>query len=244
MELDADSTAAAPLDLLLLRAEARNEQPISATMRYRTPEALTALGHLVTVRTDGALMDRSDYLRKYQGYTLPEMLLALIDFSLECETEDEQFADGFYLWVENNSAMFETYSTEPEFTNAFISIGSADGMGSEYAFWLRGEKELSKAPIVVFGGEGGVSVVASTFEGLLRILSFDAESNVGEEWVDYTPSQSKPSPLAPKFHRWLESRFGIERLTTEEQVMEIVEDAQKCHGSELKAFVERFHADD
>lgn len=97
-------------------------------------------------------MNKEDFFKKYQDFKIPESLTELILFSIE---KGSFFSDGFQFEPKDIKYMYESYSSEKEFTKSFICIGSADGMGSEYAFWLKNDNDLTNAPIVAFGGEGG-----------------------------------------------------------------------------------------
>ncbi|XKM14228.1 WG repeat-containing protein [Orbaceae bacterium ac157xtp] len=61
-------------------------------------------------------------------------------------------------------------------SKTFYYIANADGSGSFYAYFVTDEsKPLDEAPIVFFGSEGELNIVASNLVELLQLISIDTE---------------------------------------------------------------------
>jgi len=85
-----------------------------------------------------------------------------IDFYPEADfLSEEETSEWFHPWTGNDQADSSLYL-----------IFGADGTGGMAAFWeVRESEDLLDQPIVFFGSEGEVGVVASNFKGYLRLLA-------------------------------------------------------------------------
>jgi len=185
-------------------------------------------------------MSKEDYLEKYKDYKIPASLKKLIEYSVE---RDLYLSAGFELEPNNIKYMYESYSSEKEFTESFICIGSADCMGSEYAFWVKNNNNLTNAPIIEFGGEGGYQIVANNFDELIRILTFDTEPMIDWDGIEFYKDEDdyEPSENIDEFHAWVKANLGLQIINTSEEINEIISKAQEVHQAELKSFVGQFY---
>jgi len=185
-------------------------------------------------------MSTEDYLKKYNDFKIPESLKKLIEFSIE---KGSFFSQGFEFEPENIKYMYESYSSEKEFNESFICIGSADGMGSEYAFWVKNTDDLTNAPIIAFGGEGGYQIIAQNFDELVRILTFDTEPMIDWDGIEFYKDEDdyEPSENIDKFHAWVKANLGLEIINMAEEIDDIISKAQEVHQTELKSFVGQFY---
>jgi hypothetical protein len=89
--------------------------------------------------------------------------------------------------AEENASWIRAWTGNKELTGAEYRIFGQDGTGGLAAIWLAREgKSLLEQPIVFFGSEGELGVVASTFDDYLWLLAggvgpLEAVSGYGRE---------------------------------------------------------------
>ena len=146
----------------------------------------------------------------------------------------ENYAEGFGLSDYNdNYGLAAGWSKEPEFLARLIPFAQANGSGSIYALWHLDEPtgratDLAALPVVVFGDEGGLHVVARDLRELLQLLALDAEVSV--DWDDahfYTDSEDEHSNGHAEYVAWLARHF---RLAAPEDHEALVTAAQEEFG--------------
>jgi len=149
----------------------------------------------------------------------------------------ESLAECFFLQPvgqENLEGLAE--SDDEAFHGKLIPFAAVDGTGSQAAFWLAASvTNLSEAPVVVFGSEGGAHVLASHLKDWLHLLSFDSEPMIDWESVDYYKDDTfEPSHSAGAYQQWLDETLGLSPLHDPEP---IVERAQSKWGDAFAAFM-------
>ena len=180
-----------------------------------------------------------DYKKNFRPHDVPDALAKLLAFD---GTQDGFYSSGFELAVDDKGGL-KTWSEDPEFLSCLYPIGQANGSGSTYVIWRR-TGELSEAPVVVFGDEGGVYVVAENVAALLRILTFDVEPMVDHESVIYYKDDDhEPSDGAKAYVRWLAKHFDAKPVANAKEVTALVKAAQKLHAKAFKAWMKPFLAD-
>jgi len=180
-----------------------------------------------------------DYKKNFQPHDVPDALSKLVEFDAK---QDGYFASGFELAVDDKGGM-KTWSDAPEFLGALFPIGQANGSGSTYAFWQTGDGDLASAPVIVFGDEGGVHVVAANLAELLRLLSYDTEPMIDHDEVTYykDPDDHEPSDGAADYTSWLAKTFKLKPAGTKD-VTTIVKAATKAHGKAFATWMKKFYA--
>lgn len=143
------------------------------------------------------------------------------------------FSQGFELYPAlGGTGMLSTYSTDKNFLDGFVEFAQAGSGGSTYAFWTAQEPDLSKAPVVIFGNEGGAHIVAENIKDLLAILACDTEPSCDWDKVYYFKNEDdEPSTYAREYGNWISDKFGIHVPVTAD---EIVKKAQEKHQVEFK----------
>ncbi len=180
----------------------------------------------------------NEYKQNFQPLDVPEALASLLVYFNQ---RLSFFSSGFELTVDDK-ALFKTWSNKPEFLECIYPIGQANGSGSAYVIWRRNGM-LQDAPIVVFGDEGGVHVVAGNVVELLRILTLDAEPMISHKSVTYYKSQDdKASDRAAEYAEWLAKQFTLQPVTGNAEVEKIVKYAQSLYGKEFGAWMDNFVA--
>ena len=168
-------------------------------------------------------------------HSLPQELLLLRQFDQDLK---EAYSEGFELLENPGSAMLRSYSVNETFLASLIEFANASASGSTYAFWIANDKNLSTAPIVLFGDEGGYHIVAKNIRELLAILTFDAEPMVDWERVFYYKGKAYvESPLKNKFRDWLLSTFQIKAV---DDPGAIVKNAQTSHSEEFQTWMKQY----
>jgi len=120
-----------------------------------------------------------EYKTVFKAYTIPKTLKLLAEF--EEQAGSETFNESFYLGTEENA--FDTFFDDDtsqemrdDYTDHMLPFGVADGTGGFVCFWVReGEDDLEKAPIICYGSEGSIDVVAQNLTEFIEMLSFGAE---------------------------------------------------------------------
>ncbi len=171
---------------------------------------------------------------------LPAELEKFIQFQNE-HSDFECYSQGFGIMIDDKSGI-KTWSEQEEFLERLFPFAQANGSGSTYAFWSDGSSnELNKLPIVVFGDEGGVHVVAENLLALMQMLLFDSEISVDWERVyfykdeDYEESEDHES-----FKNWLKKEFNLEPVEDPDQ---LIQAAQKIHQADFTEWFKRYYAD-
>ena len=167
----------------------------------------------------------------------PQELLRLWDFEEGCGRA--YFANGVELTVDGKIGL-STWSEAPAFLERFFPFAQADGTGSIYALWLPAmDAILREAPVVVFGSEGGVHIVAATVRELLQLLSFDAEPMVDHEGVSYykDEEEQEPSEHHKAYAACLADHWDLEVIDDADA---LVEAAQAQWGDTFQRWAEGF----
>ena len=170
-------------------------------------------------------------------HKVPDELVKLSEF--QEATGFEEISDGFNLCKEETTGL-SSWSTEQAFLDSFIEFAEANGSGSFYALWLVNPKaDLSKQPVVVFGDEGGVHVVADNLKAFLRLISFDSEPLVEWDEVSFHKDADdyEPSGDLDDYIEWLEDTYNLKPV---ESVDEILKPARRNHAKPLRKWLSRF----
>jgi hypothetical protein len=165
------------------------------------------------------MIDPANFANNFPNATVPNALKKLLDFQNNT-SGPEFYATGFELIVNQAPGMLETYSSDVAFTNAFCIFAQANGSGSLYAIWRGIDTDLNTAPIILFGDEGGVAVIAQHIQELLQLLSVDAEAWIGSSGI-YMKRQDgdRVSPMSETFKGWLKTNFNLDAISDTEPVV-------------------------
>ena len=122
-----------------------------------------------------------DYKKAFGKYEVPLTLKKFAMFEEEAGCGNT-FNRNFDLMVDEDA--FSTYLDEDElsekeiasYNDALLPFATTDGTGGIVAFWIKkGNDDLEKAPIISFGSEGYIGVVAQDLKEFIKLLSFGAE---------------------------------------------------------------------
>lgn len=179
-----------------------------------------------------------EFMGQFAPYHVPELLKQL--FELEQQDSDNALAEGFYLRCFDKSGL-QRYCSNPTFPDSFIEFAQATYTGSSYAFWLIAN-DLEHCPIVTFGDEGGILVIAQNFQELLLLLTFDTEPIVlWDRAFYYRSNAEKPERKRSMRHvvylSWISERLQLGPVATNEMSNSITEAAQEKYQSGLNDFL-------
>ena len=145
----------------------------------------------------------------------PEVLAKLLQLEFEYREEggiDFEPYDAFQD-AEENAEWIRAWTGNPELDGAEFRFFGADGTGGMAGFWMvREGAELLEQPIVFFGSEGELGMVASNFADFLWLLA----DGVGPlEAVEYGADDARPESEFIEFanaHAPKRNKSGVEVL--------------------------------
>ena len=151
---------------------------------------------------------------------IPTALEKLICFQ-ENISSFGNYADGFGLLIDDKSGL-KSWSADESFLEKLLPFAQANSSGSFYTIWNDGiEKPLSEMPIVVFGDEGGVHVVAESILQLLHLITYDTEISVDFEEVYFYKDKDnyKESEDLVAYLEWLKDNYNLTQITDPEALV-------------------------
>lgn len=162
--------------------------------------------------------------------------------ALGARLKGDYYARGFELFVDygNTRSLEHGLSTDPEFLGRLVPFAYANGSGSVYALWRLDERtDLATLPVVVFGDEGGLHVVARDLREFFQLLGYDCEISVHWDDAYYyrDDEECEPSVGHDEYVAWLDQHFAL-RPTTDPDV--IVAAAREELGPRFATWVSPF----
>lgn len=152
---------------------------------------------------------------------IPSELEKLINFQNDL-SGFECYSQGFGVLIDDKSGL-ATWSEDSAFLDRLLPFAQANGSGSFYTFWNDGtDKPLNQMPIVVFGDEGGVHVVAENLLQLLHQLTYDTEISVDFDSVYFYKDEDdyEESEYLPDFLQWLKTEFDLDPVQNPDDLIE------------------------
>jgi hypothetical protein len=171
-------------------------------------------------------------------YNVPKDLKMLFDF--ENEYGAESFSECFYLYEYDKSGL-NSWCDKQEFLDSFIEFATANGSGSSYAYWVV-ENDIEKCPIVVFGDEGGIHVVANSTKDLIHLLTYDIEIMVDHEEATFYKDKDEyeKSENKREFVKWAKEKFDLKAIKKDEETEKIIAIAKDKYQDKLNMFLISF----
>jgi hypothetical protein len=160
---------------------------------------------------DVEIMDINEFKEKVGIEKLPKELENLIIFQ-DTLVDSSYFSDGFEIIMSGKEGLQYGWSEEENFLHKLIPFASANSSGSIYSLWINdNEKSLSQIPVVVFGDEGGVHIVAENILQLLHLLTYDVEIDVDEDGVEYFKHNEKykESKNRKEYLKWVKDTYSL-----------------------------------
>ncbi|MCP2169716.1 hypothetical protein [Goodfellowiella coeruleoviolacea] len=163
----------------------------------------------------------------------------------------ENISTGFDLAEFGATTGIDTWSKDPEFLDSFRSFAYANASGSKYALWRIDDRaDLADLPVVVFGDEGGIGLVARNLRELFQQLACDKALYVGDYdagFDDEDDDDSDDEAELSEYDRhaeyldWLARHFG---LAPAADPNDLVVAAEKEFAVRFANWVGRFVADE
>ncbi|MBV2364326.1 hypothetical protein ACFPZ0_21340 [Streptomonospora nanhaiensis] len=161
------------------------------------------------------------------------------------QSGSEYYSHGFETTTFGEHGIVATWSKEQEFLDSFLCFAYANHSGSVYALWRIDEREdLGTLPVVVFGDEGGIGVVARNLVDLFRQLGCDWwqwPGWDGAQFVKRDDPGDEPSPRHEEYLAWLRGNFG---LTPPDDPNDLLAEAEEEFGPRFETWLERFAPDE
>jgi hypothetical protein len=153
-------------------------------------------------------MELDEFKQNFNGYGLTSEFIDLKYF----QDNHADYSQGFCLLADNKAGL-KTWSDNKDFSDRFMPFAQANGTGSTYGIWDDGTKKtLNDFPVIVFGDEGGVHIIAENILQLMQILTFDVEimidfenANFYKDEDDYEESKDNPA-----YKSWLKECFNLD----------------------------------
>lgn len=174
---------------------------------------------------------------QFGNYEIPDDLKKLFDFQSEY---DGDFSECFYMHSIDKTGL-KTWSEADTFYNSFIEFATANGSGSSYAYWLI-DTDLNNCPIVVFGDEGGIHVIAENTRKLIHLLTYDTEISVDFDSAYFFKDEDyyEESSYKDEFQEWVTAQFGFQPIDSDEAADEIVNEAKEKYKNQLNNFLTEY----
>ncbi len=164
------------------------------------------------------MITKSEFEKNFLGLAIPNELTKLWEFeNLIFKNDEDFYSQCFQLKVDKEKLGLKTYSKKKEFLNSILEFADAEGMGGTYGFWRQDMTDnLSEAPIVAFGGDGGFSIVAENCLDLLEILCSDSEPIVDIDTnkidFDIDDEYAEQSRNHKKYVKWFKDTFKVTEI--------------------------------
>jgi len=213
--------------------------------------AIKAFEVLTTERSDDEESDETKYAAddnsfsleefstQFGNHAVPEDLVKLYKF--EQEYGSETYSECFGLIIIKDKTGIKTWSEKEEFYTSFIEFAGANGSGSTYAYWLI-DSDINNCPIVVFGDEGGIHVVAENTRKLIHLLTFDTEISVDFDSAYFYQDEEyyEENENKQEFQEWAKKEFNLDPIGSREETDEIINEAKEKYKKRLNDFLIKF----
>ncbi len=151
---------------------------------------------------------------------------------------DKKFSQGCS-FVDDGYEMLLTYSQDEKFLNRFLTFGHANFSGSVYSFFI--PEDSVEYPVVIFGDEGGVKVVARNFAEFLRLLAVDSEPIVDFDNVYGGFFNEEPSASIEEFRTWLsEQNIKLIEYNNNDEIIEILNRVKEMYQKEIDDLISKY----
>ncbi|MBP4137403.1 hypothetical protein [Flavobacterium geliluteum] len=172
-------------------------------------------------------MDINEFKENWGFTAIPTELEKLIYFQTNISSF-ENYSQGFGVLIDDKTGL-KSWSKESLFIDKLFPFAQANGSGSFYAIWNdETTKPMNEMPIVVFGDEGGVHIVAENILQLLHLITFDTEISVDFEEIYFYKDEDdyEESEDLDEFLKWLKGDYGLDQI---QEPSAVISSAQEKH---------------
>ncbi|MBB6235582.1 hypothetical protein HDC90_000179 [Pedobacter sp. AK013] len=159
------------------------------------------------------MINISDFKQNLDLNEVPPELQKLIYFQNNISSF-EGYSQGFGVFIDDKSGL-RSWSEDENFLKQLSPFAQANGTGSFYAIWNDGtNKTLNQMPIVVFGDEGGVHIVAENILQLLHLLTYDTEIwvDVDEAYFFKDKNSYEESDGLAAYLKWMKGDYNLSQV--------------------------------
>lgn len=196
------------------------------------------------------------FTKLYKPLIVPDTLKKLIE--IEEKLGADNYVVSFYLDpVSKEEFFYSTFSYEDEKLNKevsshFLPLAHIDGTGGNAAFWLKDGKNtnLEDTPIVAFGSEGAINIVAKNITDFIYMLSFGVEGMDGEysQYVANSEVHYRRESFM-EYRKWLKDTMNIEPVKdwkisgTPQKIEKLQEEAKDLYEIKLYSMLAKYLKD-
>jgi hypothetical protein len=173
-------------------------------------------------------MDITEFKENWGATPIPTELEKLIYFQSN-SSSFENYSQGFEVTIDDKTGL-KSWSEDISFLDKLFPFAQANGSGSFYAIWNDGTtKPINEMPIVVFGDEGGVHIVAENILQLLHLITFDTEISVDFEEIYFYKDEDdyEESEDLNEFLSWLNRDYGLDQIQAPSNIISAAQEKYK-----------------
>ena len=178
-----------------------------------------------------------EYQKGFGTQKVPKKLEQILQFQNQYGIG--RFSQDFALYTNGFNNMARRTKTR-ECIDAFVNFAVANGRGDAYAFWII-EADMSKNPIVIFGEETSIKIVAKNLDEFIQLLTFDQNLSNDIEGNEYAGTQETTdyhSYNRPEFLQFVKTNFGINPINTDKEAKELIDYAKVNFDKRLDDFLQ------
>jgi len=160
----------------------------------------------------------------------------------------ETYAESFWI-IDDEDDFFESWLHDTpedkikEFSKSMKVFASADATGARYAFWLKDKNtNYNNAPIICYGSEGQIVIVAENINDLIKMLSFGSEGMDGSfshyienEDEDFYEDFKDSFPNHLTFRKWMKETLNIEPVNLDGLINDGKSESEEIEKLQKKA---------
>lgn len=181
-------------------------------------------------------MDKTAFKNNLGLTELPVELDRLIDF----QENHGGYAEGFWLQIDKKYGL-STWSEDKNFLDRLFPIAESNGSGSSYVLWKHdATKPVGEWPVLVFGDEGGVHIVAENMLQLLHLISCDVEILVDHDSAYFYKDENnhEPSEHHDDYVLWLKENFNLDTISDTET---LIKNAQEKYQALFNHWMKQYY---
>ncbi|KMQ64597.1 hypothetical protein ACM46_10095 [Chryseobacterium angstadtii] len=141
----------------------------------------------------------------------------------------ENYSQGFGVTIDDKLGL-KSWSEDKNFLARLFPIAQANGSGSFYTIWNDGtDKALNQMPIVVFGDEDGVHIVAENILQLLHLLTYDTEISIEFDTVYFYRDEDdyEESEDLHEYLKWMAGDYHLSQIEEPDELIKTAQDKYK-----------------
>lgn len=187
------------------------------------------------------MIDTNKFKENLQLEAIPEALEKLIYFQNNTSSYGN-YSQGFGVYIDKGYGL-ESWSGEADFLIRLYPVAQANGSGSFYSIWNDGtEKEMDQMPVVVFGDEGGVHVVAGNILELMHLLTYDTEISINSDEAYFYMDEEdyEESEDLREYLKWIKNEYNLDQINNPN---DLIKSAQLKHKEAFDIWFKQYYTD-